>query len=204
MAIAELLHVVVRAPMDWLQFTSGIVQALAWPLVVVAGLFLGRKHWGPLLRRLQELKVAGAHAIFREHLEAGKAQADELAPAPAHIRETAPDKAFLELAENFPAAAVTQSWKDVEGILKQVRERLPGMQRRHKLDSVVRRLREQEHIEPSAERLYQSLRDARNTAVHITSVEALDFREQVEVLSGLFRGALARLPQRAAIGLAKA
>ena len=120
--------------MDWLQFTSSIVGALAWPLVVFALLVLLRKHLGQLVSRLIHLKLPGvAEAKFKEQLAASTEEAEEVALRTVQVeRQTAPDRAFLELAKNFPSAAILQSWKDIEATLQQIRERLPGMQSRHK------------------------------------------------------------------------
>jgi hypothetical protein len=199
--------------MDWLQFTSTIIAALAWPSIVIALLVLVRRQLGPLVERVVELKLpGGAEAKFKEHLATSTEEAEEaaLGMAGQAERRATPDRAFLELAKNFPSAAILQSWKDVEAILQQIRERLPGMQSRHKFDSVVRRLVDQKLIDASAEKLYQSLRQARNTAVHasdsvnIPQGEVLEYRDRVSTLSSLLQGALDRLPPRPALGLASA
>jgi hypothetical protein len=195
---------------DWLQFISNIVGALAWPLVAIAILVMVRKQLGPLVERIVELKLpGGAEAKFKEHLAASIEEAEkvaletELAAQP----QKGPDKAFLELAKNFPAAAIIQAWKEVEALLQQVRERLPGMQSRHKFDSVVRRLVDQKLIDSSSEKLYQVLRQARNSAVHaneaasISQGEVLEYRDRVSVLLGLLQRVLDQLPLRPAIGL---
>jgi len=199
--------------MDWLQFISSVVGALAWPLVAIFLLSLVRKRLGPLMERLIELKLpGGTEAKFKEHLAASSEEAEEVAlgtPARAEHR-AAPDRAFLELAKNSPSAAILQSWKDVEALLQQIRERLPGMQSRHRFESVVRRLVDQKLIDGSAERLYQNLRQARNTAVHtndaanISQGEVLEYRDRVGALSNLLQGVLERLPPRPALGLARA
>jgi hypothetical protein len=198
--------------MDWLQFISSLIGVLAWPLVTVALLVLLRRQLGPLVERLVELKLpGGAEAKFKEHLAASTDEAEEVVLGAAQDGpRTAPDRAFLELAKNFPAAAVLQSWKEVETILQQIRERLPGMQSRHKFDSVVRRLVDQKLIDASAERFYQSLRQARNTAVHasdtvnISQGEVLEYRDRVNTLASLLQRALEKLPARPALGLASA
>jgi hypothetical protein len=198
--------------MNWLQFISTTIAALAWPLVTVALFVLLRPHVGPLFKRLVELKLpGGAEAKFKEHLAASTEEAEEVVLGAGQAEpRAAPDRAFLELAKNFPAAAILQSWKEVEAILQQIRERLPGMQSRHKFDSVVRRLVEQKLIDTSTERFYQSLRQARNTAVHasdtvsISQGEVLEYRDRIETLSNLLRGALEKLPSRPALGLASA
>jgi hypothetical protein len=199
--------------MDWLQFTSSIIGALAWPLAAIGALILVRKHFGPLLQRLTHLKVPGmAEAKFKEHLAASTEEAEEVALQTRIQPESraAPDKAFLELAKNFPSAAILQSWKDIEAILQNIRERLPGMQSRHRFESVVRRLVDQKLIDGSVEKLYQSLRQARNTAVHATDAgnisqgEVLEYRDRVATLSSIFQGVLDRLPPRSTLGLASA
>jgi hypothetical protein len=198
--------------MDALQFISTVIGALAWPSVVVALLVLLRKHLGPLVSRLVHLKLPGvAEAKFKEQLASSTEEAEEVALRTIQVeRQTVPDRAFLELAKNFPSAAVLQSWKDIEAILQQIRERLPGMQSRHKFDSVVRRLVDQKLVDGSVEKLYQSLRQARNAAVHasdtasISQGEVLEYRDRIGTLSHLFQGVLDRLPPRPALGLASA
>jgi hypothetical protein len=192
--------------MDWLQFTSSIIASLAWPSVLVVLLILLRKQLGSLATRLEELTLpGGAKAKFKEQLESSRDKAEEVAyeSEPGQLKkEPTLDGAFLELAKRFPEAAVSQAWKEVEAVLLETRERLLGPNSRQNLNSVVRRLREQGLIDGSAEELYLNLRQARNTAVHatekasITPGEAVEYREQVRVLVGLFRNILNRLPSR--------
>jgi hypothetical protein len=190
--------------MDWLQFTSSIIAAIAWPFVVLLLLVLLRKQLGSLATRLEELTLpGGTKAKFKEQLESGRDKAEEVAsesdPASPQ-KERVPDDAFLELAKRFPEAAISQAWKEIEQVLLEIRERLLGANSRQNLNSVVRRLRDQQLIDGSAEELYLSLRQARNTAVHatdrtsITPGEALEYRDQVKVLVRLFRKVLEQLP----------
>lgn len=190
--------------MDWLQFLSSVIGSLAWPLVVLVLLVLLRRHLGPLAGRLEELSLpGGAKAKFKEQLESGRQSAETVAlDAPNAIeRPVSPamDGTFLELAKNYPDAAISQAWKEVEDVLLEIRGRLPDVQERSNLNSVVRRLKERGLIDGAAEKLFLNLRQARNTAVHagksarITTGEAVEYRDQVRVLLSLFRSVLERL-----------
>jgi hypothetical protein len=194
--------------LDWLQFTSSLIAALAWPSVAVVLLILLRKQLGSLATRLEELTLpGGAKAKFKEQLESSRDKAEEVALDTSQgqlEKQPGLDDAFLELAKRFPEAAVAQAWKEIEEVLLQIRERLSTTQARSNLNSVVRRLREQHLIDGSAEELFINLRQARNTAVHvsekasITPGEAVEYRDQVRVLVELFRNVLARLPPKQA------
>ena len=199
--------------MDWLQFISTAINALAWPIVVISLLMLVRKQLGPLVERIVELKLpGGAGAKFKEHMAASAQEAEEAVfGSSTHAERTIfPDKAFLDLAKHSPSAAILQSWKEFETLLQQIREKLPGMQPTHRFDSVVRRLVDLSLIDHSVEKLYQSLRLARNTAVHagdapgIAQGEALEYRDRINTLSNVLRSVLDQLPPRQPLGLAAA
>jgi len=190
--------------MDWLQFISSVIATLVWPSVAVVLLILLRKQLSSLATRLEELTLpGGARAKFKEQLESSRDKAEEVASEShsGYLEKEPPlDDAFLELAKKLPEAAVSEAWKEVEQMLLEIREHLLGTNSRQNLNSVVRRLREQQFIDGAAEGLYLNLRQARNTAVHatekasITPGEAVEYRRQVRVLVELFRRVLARLP----------
>jgi hypothetical protein len=186
--------------MDWLQFASSVIGSLAWPFVVVVLLILLRKQLGSLALRIEELSLpGGAKAKFKEQLESGREAAEIVAaetPQASSLKQDPADEAFLELAKNFPEAAVAQAWKEVEEVLLEVRRHILGADARQNLNSVVRRLRESNLIDGPVEALFLNLRQARNTAVHagsnaaITPAEAVEYRDQVRILSDIFRGVI--------------
>jgi hypothetical protein len=187
---------------DWKAFVASIVGSMAWPTVVIVLLILLRDQLGSLATRVEEFTFpGGAKAKFKAQLESSRDKLEEVELAGTRDLQSRekPDDAYLELAKNFPEAAVSQAWKDVEEVLLQTRDRLGEAHRRSNLNSVVRRLREQGLIDGATEELYLSLRQARNTAVHatksaITPAEALEFREQARALVVLLQRALGRLP----------
>jgi hypothetical protein len=188
--------------MDWLQFISSIVTAFAWPSVVIILMILLRKQLVSLAMSLEEVTLpGGAKAKFTHELEASKETAETIASSRSEVVATAADlaaeKSFLELAKNSPPAAVGEAWKRVEEVLLDVRERLPSNLHRANLNAVVSKLVEDGLIDRSAETLFRTLRQARNTAVHtranVTTAEALEYRDQIQLLTALFRDVLQKL-----------
>jgi hypothetical protein len=191
--------------MDWKAFIASIVASMAWPSVLIVLLILLREQLGSLATRIEEFTLpGGAKAKFKAQLESNRDKLEEVGSLGSldFQKRDQPDDAYLELAKNFPEAAVSHAWKDVEEVLLQIRELLGEAHRKSHLNSVVRRLREQGLIDGATEELFLSLRQARNTAVHahenavITPAEAVEYREQVRALAALFRNALERLPRK--------
>src|SRR6266481_4354616 len=99
--------------MDWLTFTTRIVEALAWPGVAVYALWLLQQPLTQLLGRVRRLKWKDAEADFAELLTEAKRDAEKAnLPQPEIKRLTAaqppedPIERLHAIASISPKAAV--------------------------------------------------------------------------------------------------
>ncbi|MEH2592224.1 hypothetical protein [Bradyrhizobium sp. AZCC 1721] len=176
--------------MDWKAFIAAIVGSLAWPIVVLSLLFILRKQLVALAERLQEFSLGGAKATFEKQLETARKEAEKLPPSSPSPDEIPDDqrivpltdeKKFLRLANEFPEAAITEVYKDIEGILFRIGDIL-GIQRTS-ADRIMNELYERREVDENARDLFHTLRRARNLSAHgkgdrrVSPGEALDYRD---------------------------
>ena len=186
--------------MDWKTFVSNIISALAWPLVAGALLYVLRDQLPELLKRLKGASIGSSKIELSEVLEKGREEREIVAAEHPEVEANAVqlDEVTLNLANQFPEAAIMQAYKDVERILLQIRARL-DLPPRTNLRSIVRRLVEREVINAEVEPLMARFQQARNAAVHaetegrITPGQALEYTAQARFLSSLFSNALNKL-----------
>ena len=186
--------------MDWKTFVSNMTGALAWPLVAMALLYVLRNQLPDLLKRLKGASIGSSKIELSEVLEKGREEREIVAAEHPEVEENAVqiDEVTLNLANQFPEAAIMQAYKEVEGILIQIRPRL-DLAPRTNLRSIVRRLVERGVINPEVEPLMARFQQARNAAVHaesegrITPGQALEYIAQARLLSSLFRNAMNQL-----------
>jgi hypothetical protein len=106
--------------MDWLQFISSIPVGYAWPSVLIVLMVILRKQISALAGRIQEITLpGGAKAKFEKVIPEAREKAEKIEPA---VRDTPtaeiqPQDSFLYLANNFPEAAIMESFREVEGTL---------------------------------------------------------------------------------------
>lgn len=187
--------------MDWKRFVASLVSSLAWPVVAVAFLYLLRDQLPDLVKRLKGVSVGSAKAEFVQALEQAKRQAQVLeTPDVSKEFPEAPTDKYLRLANEHPEAAVMDCFREVERRLIDIRARLqlpPIMN----LSGIVAELVNRGLLDAEAQRLFESLRQARNAAAHadrdhrVTPGEAVDFTYQTWVLTSLLDKILNQLPK---------
>ena len=162
--------------------------------------FFLRDQLPELLKRLKGASIGSSKIELSEVLEKGREERELVAadhPA-AEANAVQFDDLTLKLANEFPEAAIMQAYKDVEGVLLEIRRRL-DLAPRSNLRSIVRRLVEKEIIGPEVEPLMARFQQARNAAVHaesegrVTPGQALEYIAQARFLSSLFSNAMDRL-----------
>jgi hypothetical protein len=189
-----------EARMDWKTFVSTMTGALAWPVVVLAAVYMLRQQLAELLTRLKGASFGNNKLEFAEALQKSREEQEVVAAQNPDAEESASkiDEVTLNLASQFPEAAIMQAYKEVEGVLLEIRRRL-DLPPRTNLRSIVRRLVEREAISREVEPLMARFQQARNAAVHaessarVTPGEALEYIAQAKFLSSLFSKVLARL-----------
>jgi len=165
--------------MDWLTFTSNIVQALAWPAVVVGVLLYLRKEFPSIIRSIRRLKFKDVELEFGEAAIALAAETKRVVPASkSDVKlfgqsEEAVGSRLEAIAELSPRAAILEAWLLVEAaaadlIRKQASATLtanPGPLR------IREGLRRAEVLTPPQEAAFEHLRQLRNQAVHAPDAE---------------------------------
>src|SRR5262249_22744519 len=117
-----------RRPMDWKAFVASVVGSLAWPVVLAYFLFLFRDQLVGLPSRIEELTLPGGAGInLARQVDKVRDQAEivEVEEGVPPTDVLALDPAILQLAQLFPEAAVVQAFKELEGVILQIRARLP-------------------------------------------------------------------------------
>ncbi len=165
--------------MDWLTFISNIVQALAWPAVVVGVLLYLRKEFPSIIRFVRKLKFKDVELEFGEAALALAAETKRVVPPikpDAKVLGEGDEAVNLRLgaiADLSPRAAILEAWLLVEAaaadlIRKQTGPVLtsnPGPLR------IREGLRRAEVLTPPQEAAFEHLRQLRNQAVHAPDVE---------------------------------
>lgn len=167
------------ARMDWLTFLAKIVEALAWPAVVVGVLLYLRKEFPSIVRSLRKLKFKDVEMEFGEAAIALAAETKRVVPAAksdVKLMGQEEDDVVARLsaiAELSPRAAILEAWLLVEAaaadlIRKQSTTALtanPGPMR------IREGLRRAEVLTPPQEAAFEHLRRLRNEAVHAPEAE---------------------------------
>lgn len=190
--------------MNWLQFIASIVSSLAWPTVVALLLILLRGQLSGLAERLEELTLpGGAKAKFEKQLAKAVSTSEQIERSPdiPLIQPSQPNDSSLQLAKNFPEAAVLEAFKEVESLLIEIRRLLPDGPVRS-LNVVVQRLLDMNYIDENAYELFQNLREARNAAAHARTAnglapgEALEYQYRAAIMKEILQLALLQLKRQ--------
>jgi hypothetical protein len=190
--------------MSYLQFVASVVGSLAWPVAGVVIVVVFKDQLRHILSQVRKFGAAGVNFEIsdqvREVQKAGEAVELEQKDDPREV--TALDPALVTLAQSFPEAAVLQSFKGLEAVLLRIRQRLPDDKPHRNLNEVLKALADDNQISQSVIGLFQSLRQARNTAAHekggekLTQGEAVELISQIMSLQDLLETVLNKLPPK--------
>jgi len=159
-----------------------------------------RKQISALAGRIEEITLpGGAKAKFEKVIAEAREKAEKIEPA---VRDTPtaeiqPQDSFLYLANNFPEAAIMESFREVEGTLWEMVPFLGLPTKGRAPPCVIEELQRKRYIDENTANLFHKLREARNVAAHAGHVnrvgpgDALEFREQARTLNELLRRVLA-------------
>ena len=175
--------------MDWKAFIASMTGSLAWPTVVLTGVIVFRPQLRSLVGRFKKIGAGSLQFELAEQIEEARDQAElEKSEQPSLANESAElDPATLELVRISPAMAVLHSFKQLEGLILEIRKLLPDNRPHRTLNEVLQYLQRQNLISASVGSLFQQLRQARNSLAHsdeesITRDEALDLIGQSQLL----------------------
>ena len=176
--------------MNWLTFIASLVDAIAWPVAIIAVVLLLRQPIARLLPELRELRYKDFRVEFGRKLEEVEAQAEVAKLPEPSVQlvlssvQTDP-KTFQEyvarIAETSPRAAIAEAWRFVEDSLNEIAKQndLPQPYSAPALEHFL--LRHGRIPKPTAN-LLRELRGLRNRAVHagefdLTSEQAREYGE---------------------------
>lgn len=182
--------------MNWLDFMASIVgsiTSLAWPAAVVGSVWLFRKEIRLLLPHMK-LKYADAELGFR--LDEADKIAKEL-PVPALPVPEAINSAeatdFQRLVEASPSAAMLETRREMEGVLRKVAVKY-GIEN-NSMHGIVRDLREKHAISVIDASLLDELRLIGNEVAHgperpVSPIHAIKYKELADAAVGALRNLL--------------
>jgi hypothetical protein len=166
--------------MDWLTFISKVIEAIAWPAVVVAVLLYLRKELPNIVKSLRKLKFKDVELEFGEAAIALAAETKRVVPAAktgitiqGQDEETVVAK-LSTIAELSPRAAILEAWLLVEGAAADLLRNQQSMTTLSANPGPMRireGLRRAEVLTPPQEAAFEHLRRLRNEAVHAPDAE---------------------------------
>jgi len=152
-----------------------IIQVGAWPLAVVIIVIILRVPLGRAIMALSKLRYKGLELEFNKNLEDAEDKVSKLGLPPPEDARIIPDLTvpsqprdrLFELARLYPRAAITETWRLVEGSLRQIAEASDIALRGPKVErELIHRLIDNAKLEGGILGLYDNLRKMRNNAVH--------------------------------------
>ncbi|KWF68378.1 hypothetical protein WL92_25810 [Burkholderia multivorans] len=160
--------------MDGLEFTSKVIEAVAWPATIVVLVFKFSDRFRDLLGTLTEVTLPGGiSGKFRIPLDNAEEIARDLdLPAPGDAQADAPPDPIALRAN--PTGVIMEAWKDLEAMGAELITAIPRAGRdteiaRGKLGkNVLNDLQSLELIPDREIALLQELRAIRNRAAHST------------------------------------
>lgn len=189
--------------MDWKSFVASMTSSLAWPLALVTTLFLFRTHVRNLIAQVRKFGAGGVNIEIADRVEEVRTASERVEEEQqgAEKANIVLDPETLSLANLHPEAAVLESFKEIEGILLQIRSNLPDDRPHRTLNEVLRYLNDKQYISGSVITLFQRLREARNTVAHakeekMTTGEALELIRQNKQLARLLLRVGDQLPPK--------
>ena len=156
--------------MDVLAFISEIVKALAWPLTILAIVFIMKDKIGDLLDLVTKIKVGEVEVEIGNRLK-------KLQPSAKidlrKFKKTKEDEKFLSLLNlsiSSPRAAILESWLLIEEAAKKRFEKFNAGFKQEEFSRNIRGGLEITGVfrNPKANDLFIDLRRIRNLAVHST------------------------------------
>lgn len=181
--------------MNWLEFTSSIIGAVAWPAAIIVLVYALRQPIKELVPLLQRMKYKDFEMEFGEKLAEAREVAD-LRSHPDAVDEISPqeEERILELSRVSPRAAVTEAWRWVEIAGLDAAKSILGekLQNRTFTYQALRKLENSEKMDPRAISLMRDLRRLRNDAVHspefaLSSESALEYAQMAKELVGYLK-----------------
>jgi hypothetical protein len=170
--------------MDWLEFMSSVMSALAWPLVVLIVALVFRKPLADVLRQLRHLKAPGVEAQFGESLADVEIAAESLLEA-AGIPNEHIDRGNEAGIPSDPSGTILRSWQALTRHIADFAFAAGVPKSLNTMDQVAE-LGNTSRIDPEVTDTVFELRQLRNSVAHgkhrPTDGEAQAYAETVQEL----------------------
>jgi len=170
-----------------MEFNISLARVVAWPAVVVACVGLLRDPLSKAISRLVHVRYKDKtfEAEFEQTLKRATLEADQAALPPPQPEPEGSERAvslrrntnyLLQLAENFPEAAVLEAWRELELAMREtirtadIDYGLGLSAMTLPVSTVVRELRKS-HPEPQLFDIVEELRVLRNKVAHTVDAE---------------------------------
>lgn len=153
--------------MDWLTFIAQLVTALAWPLSLVVAALLFRKPLIELIPALRRLRFKEFELEFGRELLEAERRAIIIRPSPVtqQVDRTAVPERLQQIAAVSPAAAIIESWRDLEAAAADATARR-GISVVGGSWQLFEALKSQGVLNSTQAAILDNLRNLRNKAVH--------------------------------------
>jgi len=178
---------------DWLTFIVKVIDALAWPVIVLIAAFLFRRPVIELIPALQRLRIKNIEMEFNRDLN--KLEQHVLFPIPVREQLPKPEKDTLErlqrIAATAPIAALFGAWREVEAAAADAGSR-HGITATGGLWELFEGLRNQKVLDSTQVETLEALRKLRNKVAHaregeVTEDQALRYVEIAMILAETLR-----------------
>jgi hypothetical protein len=167
-----------------LEFLEKIIGHITWPVFIFATLLLLRTHMRSILLTLKTLKLPGGVEIeMRERLD--EIREDAASAGVILVPSSSIDEGgrAIQLAQEFPQAAIMDAWIELERILRDlVAPYAGGVNTREPIWRTLERMKKQGllNVDEVTISILYNLRELRNEVVHakkesVTPGEALEF-----------------------------
>ena len=195
--------------MDWLTFTSKIIEALAWPIVVLVLGLVFREKLHDLLAAVRKLKAGPVEAEFemaakQVRVNATEASAVETTETPdvsSNLEATSEQKVVRKLlsARSDPSGTILEGWASVDGELFKLGRQMGILDDPLENTAKVYQAIISSNLLPAeTNKLVKELRDLRNSVAHVkvspTPDSAQDYLLAVDRVVGLIRNYRKNLP----------
>lgn len=158
--------------MTWLEFLSSVVGSIAWPAVVLAGLFILKSPIESAIPRLSKLKFKELEAEFDRDLDKIEQEAKEAGFEAIEDAEVVKDfqESLRQIAEISPNAAIVEAFRKIERSAKnllQAKGHAPDYKVVAPYRLIERVLEKTDTLGKREVKIFRDLRQLRNKVTHL-------------------------------------
>lgn len=173
-----------EAGLGALDFIASIVGSLAWPTAAIVIAFAFRKQISGLLNKIRRLQWGDTSVELADQLDKIETASQAIPVLQNEPPPPLPNDRFQQLLEISPSAAILDSWRGVEQMLRQnASDHLDNNNKFRSPAQIAKTLRDSESISSSIYEMIRDLQGIRNVAAHqreVSPTDAYRFNELAE------------------------